>query len=137
MEGRGFELIDIPVHERRRGAVVKNLLKLVGLRFALIEGREEVGEGLELRAGGEELAVVRVDVANGEAPWPIGGLDVLQVGEGLVGGVGVVVELGIGAEVAVGALEVVPGGIRVAVPVKSIRSGVAGALGTETCHLPT
>ena len=126
-EGRGFELVGVPVHERRSGGVVEDLLKL-GARVVLVVVREEVGEGLELRAGGEELAVVRVDVADGEAPWAIGGLDVLQVGEGLVGGVGVVVKLGITVEVAVGALEVVPGGIGRAVPVESIRSGVAGAV---------
>ena len=108
--------------------IVQDLLKL-GVRVVLIVVREEVGVGEELGAGGEELAVVRVDVADGQAPWAIGGLDVLQVGEGLVGGVGVVVELGITVEVAVGALEVVPGGIGGAVPVESVRSGVAGAVG--------
>ena len=74
--------------------VVEDLLKR-GVWVVLVVVREEVGEGLELGAGGEELAVVRVDVADGQAPWAIGGLDVLQVGEGLVGGVGVVVEWGI------------------------------------------
>jgi hypothetical protein len=72
---------------------------------------------------------VRVDIANGQAPWGVVGLDVLQVGEGLGGGVGVVVELRIAVEVAVGALEVVSGGVGRAVPGESVGRGVAGAVG--------
>lgn len=93
-EGRGFELVGVPVHDRRSVGIVHDLVKLVACGLVLVEIREQVGESEELGAGGKELAVVRVDVADGQEPWGIGGLDVLQVVEDLVGGIGVVVEGG-------------------------------------------
>ncbi len=77
--GRRFELVGVPVHDRRIVGIVQDLIKR-GVRVVLIVVRKEVGVGEELGASGEELAVVRVDVADGQAPWAIGGLDVLQVG---------------------------------------------------------
>jgi hypothetical protein len=62
--------------------------------FVLVVVREDVGVGEKLGASGIEFAVVRVDVADGQAPWGIIGLDVLQVGDGLTGSVGVVVVWG-------------------------------------------
>lgn len=78
-EGRRFELVGVPGHDRRIVGIVQDLIKR-GARLVLIVVRKEVGVGEELGASGEELAVVRIDVADGQAPWAIGGLDVLQVG---------------------------------------------------------
>ena len=127
--GRGFELIDVPVDDRRSVGIVDDLRELSACGFVLVVVREEVGVGEEFSAGREELAVVRVDVADGQKPWGIVGLDVLQVVDGLVGGVGVVVELGGIVEVAVGALQVVSGGVGGTVPVESVGGSVAGAIG--------
>ena len=91
--GWGFERVGVPVDDGRSGRIVDELAEL-GVWVVLVVVREEVGEGEELRSGGEELAVVRVDVADGQAPWGIGGLDVLQISDGLAGGVGVVVVWG-------------------------------------------
>src|SRR5215472_7716954 len=72
--GRGFERIGVPVDDGRSGRIVHELAEL-GVWVVLVVDREDVGEGEELRSGGEELAVMRVDIADGQAPWGIGGLD--------------------------------------------------------------
>jgi hypothetical protein len=93
--GRGFELVGVPIDDRRSVGIVDDLREPGAWGFVLVVVREEVGVGEESGAGREELAVARVDVADGQKPWGIVGLDVLQVGGGLVGGVGIVVELGV------------------------------------------
>src|SRR5277367_182228 len=84
-----FELIGVPVHGRRTFRIVLVLIER-GVWVVLVVVREKVGVGEELGAGGEELAVVRVDITDGQKPWGIVGLAGLQVGDGLASGVGVV-----------------------------------------------
>src|SRR5262249_49771841 len=86
--GRGFGRVGVPVVGGRTGLIVLDLVE-PGIWVVLVVLREEVGEGEELGAGGKVLAVVRVDVADGQAPWGIGRLDGLQIRDGLICGVGV------------------------------------------------
>lgn len=111
--GQRFELVGVPVDDRRSVGIVDELRELRACGFVLVVVHEEVGVREEFGAGGEELAVVRVDVADGQEPWGIGGLGVLQVGDGLVGSVGIVVERRVVDEVAVGFLQVGSGRVRV------------------------
>ncbi len=81
---------------------------------------------------------MRVDVPDGQTPWGICGLDVLQVGDDLAGGVGVVVVWRRfrwvwgrrrGNGVAVSALEVESDYVRGTVPGESVGGSVAGTAG--------
>src|SRR5271155_2829557 len=138
-EGRWrFEPVGVPAHGRRTFRIVLVLIER-GVRVVLVVVREKVGVGEELGAGGEELAVVWVDVTDGQEPWSIVGLAGFQVVDGLASGVGVVVKRGWerwvlagrgGSLVAVGSLQVVPGRVGWAVPGESVGDeGVSGTAG--------
>src|SRR5580693_821472 len=112
-----FEPVGVPVHDRGSVCIVLVLFE-GGVWVVLVVVLEEVGVGEELGASGEELAVVRVNVAYGEEPGGIVGLAGFQVVDSLLSGVGVVVIrrwerwvlAGRGRSVvAVGSLQVVPG----------------------------
>src|SRR5271154_1725178 len=93
-EGRWrFEPVGVPVYGRRTFRIVLVLIER-GVWVVLVVVREEVGVGEELGAGGEELAVVGVNIPEGQKPRGIVGLGGFQVVDGLASGVGVFVKRG-------------------------------------------
>src|SRR5262249_13339320 len=105
------------IRRRARSEVdkLRQVVRVVRARVVL------VGGGLKLGAGEKEFLVMRIDEADGQAPWRLARLALLQVVNRLAGNLAIAEISGLLGEIADSALQIVADRIGFGHPLETIR----------------